>query len=133
MPRVNRTEICATDEIQAFHLINRCVRRTYLCGEDVTTGKDYSHRKEWIRSRLEELAGIFAVDVSDRNLLPGAGFGKGSVSPHGVFAGCEADTIGVQLAELLPQFRILIGIFREQHSKTFAVCNNLKLHRICAE
>jgi len=63
MPRVNRTEICATDEIQAFHLMNRCVRRTYLCGEDVNTGKDYSHRKEWIRSRLEELAGIFALDV----------------------------------------------------------------------
>ena len=63
MPRVNRTEICATDEIQVFHLINRCVRRTFLCGEDVNTGKDYSHRKEWIRCRLEELAGIFAVDV----------------------------------------------------------------------
>ena len=47
MPRVNRTEICATDEIQVFHLINRCVRRTYLCGEDVNTGRDYSHRKEW--------------------------------------------------------------------------------------
>ena len=29
----------------------------------MTTGKDYSHRKEWIRSRLEELAGIFALDV----------------------------------------------------------------------
>ena len=46
-----------------FHLINRCVRRTSLCGEDVNTGKDYSHRKEWIRSMLEELAGIFALDV----------------------------------------------------------------------
>ncbi len=45
-PRVNRTEICGTDEIQAFHSINRCVRHTYLCGEDVTTGKDYLHRKE---------------------------------------------------------------------------------------
>jgi REP element-mobilizing transposase RayT len=63
MPRVNRTEICAADEIQVFHLINRCVRQTYLCGEDVNTGKDYSHRKEWIRRRLEELAGIFALDV----------------------------------------------------------------------
>ncbi len=63
MPRVNRTEIGAADEIQIFHLVNRCVRRTFLCGEDVATGKDYSHRKEWIRSRLEELAGIFALDV----------------------------------------------------------------------
>jgi hypothetical protein len=34
MPRVNRREIFAGDEIQAFHLINRCVRRTYLCGKD---------------------------------------------------------------------------------------------------
>jgi len=63
MPRLNRTEICAAEEIQAFHLINRCVRRTYLCGRDRRSGKDYSHRKEWIRQRLEELAGIFALDV----------------------------------------------------------------------
>jgi hypothetical protein len=63
MPRVNRTEICASDEIQAFHLINRCVRRTFLCGKDRRSGKDYSHRKEWIRERLEELAGIFGIDV----------------------------------------------------------------------
>ena len=63
MPRVNRTELCAAEEIQAFHLINRCVRRTYLCGKDRRSGKDYSHRKEWIRQRLEELAGIFGIDV----------------------------------------------------------------------
>ena len=63
MPRVKRTELCAEDEIQAFHLINRCVRRTFLCGKDRRSGKDYSHRKEWIRERLEELAGIFAVDI----------------------------------------------------------------------
>ena len=63
MPRVKRTEICAEDEIQAFHLINRCVRRTFLCGKDRRSGKDYSHRKEWIRERLEELAGIFALDI----------------------------------------------------------------------
>ena len=63
MPRVKRTEICAEDEIQAFHLINRCVRRTFLCGKDRRSGKDYSHRKEWIRERLEELAGIVSLDI----------------------------------------------------------------------
>lgn len=63
MPRVNRDEIFAEDEIQAFHLVNRCVRRTCLCGLDDITGRDYSHRKQWIRDRLEVLAGIFAVDV----------------------------------------------------------------------
>ena len=44
-------------------MINRCVRRTFLCGKDRRSRKDYSHRKEWIRSRLEELAGIFGIDV----------------------------------------------------------------------
>jgi hypothetical protein len=63
MPRVLRTELCATDEVQLFHLINRCVRRTFLCGKCPDTGKDYSHRKQWIRDRLEVLASIFALDI----------------------------------------------------------------------
>ena len=63
MPRVNRREIFADAEIQAFHVINRCVRRTFLCGSDAKSGRDFSHRKEWIRDRLELLAGIFAVDA----------------------------------------------------------------------
>ena len=63
MPRLNRSEVCAAAEVQVFHLINRCVRRTYLCGKDRRSGKDYSHRKQWIRNRLEELAGIFGIDV----------------------------------------------------------------------
>ncbi|MEZ6034080.1 MAG: hypothetical protein R3C17_13380 [Planctomycetaceae bacterium] len=60
MPRVNRREIFAGDEIQAFHLINRCVRRTYLCGKDKNRERT-SHRKQWIRDRLEVLAGIFGL------------------------------------------------------------------------
>ena len=34
MPRLNRSEICALDEVQVFHLISRCIRRTYLSGKD---------------------------------------------------------------------------------------------------
>jgi REP element-mobilizing transposase RayT len=63
MPRVNRREIVADSEIQVFHAINRCVRRTHLCGKDRRTRKDYSHRKEWVRERLEFLAGVFGVDI----------------------------------------------------------------------
>jgi REP element-mobilizing transposase RayT len=63
MPRLNRSVICGRDEVQVFHLINRCVRRTYLCGKDKRSGRDYSHRKQWIRNRLEELAGIFGLDI----------------------------------------------------------------------
>ncbi|MEY3176262.1 MAG: hypothetical protein RLZZ436_4176 [Planctomycetota bacterium] len=63
MPRVNRREIFSETDIQAFHLISRCVRRNHLCGQDRRSGRDYSHRREWIRSRLEELAGIFAIET----------------------------------------------------------------------
>ena len=63
MPRVNRREIFADDEIQVFHVISRGVRRTFLCGSGEKSGRDFSHRKQWIRDRLEVVAGIFAVDV----------------------------------------------------------------------
>jgi REP element-mobilizing transposase RayT len=63
MPRVNRREIFSETDVQVFHLISRCVRRNHLCGRDRRSGQDYSHRREWIRSRLEELAGIFAIEV----------------------------------------------------------------------
>ena len=35
----------------------------FLCGEDALTGRSFDHRKDWIRDRLEELAGDFAIDV----------------------------------------------------------------------
>ena len=46
-----------------YHCINRCVRRAFLCGQDQLTGKSFEHRREWIRRRMEFLAGEFGVDV----------------------------------------------------------------------
>lgn len=46
-----------------YHCMTRCVRRSYLCGFDKETGKDYSHRKPWIVSRIKHLASIFAIHV----------------------------------------------------------------------
>ena len=47
LSRVNRVEFFADDQLQVCHLVNRCVRRTYLCGQDEETCRDYSHRKPW--------------------------------------------------------------------------------------
>jgi len=46
-----------------YHCTNRCVRRTFLCGVDEMTGHNYSHRKNWLESRMMELCDIFSVDI----------------------------------------------------------------------
>ncbi len=41
----------------------RCVRRAFLCGEDAYTGKNFDHRKLWVRNRLKTLSQAFGLDV----------------------------------------------------------------------
>ena len=46
-----------------YHIINRCVRRAFLCGEDKVTGKSYEHRRGWIVDKIKALSAIFCIDV----------------------------------------------------------------------
>ena len=41
----------------AYHVISRCVRRAFLCGDQA------EHRREWVRDLIRQAAGAFAVDV----------------------------------------------------------------------
>ena len=63
MPGYARREIVREGEVGIYHCVARCVRRAFLCGHDPVSGKDYEHRKAWLQRRLEELAGIFGVEV----------------------------------------------------------------------
>ena len=47
----------------------RWARRAFLCGVDVYSGQDYSHRKEWILDRLRELAGLFVIEVCGYSVM----------------------------------------------------------------
>jgi REP element-mobilizing transposase RayT len=46
-----------------YHVCSRCVRRAFLFSTDSVTGKDFSHRRDWIENRILELSDIFTVSV----------------------------------------------------------------------
>jgi hypothetical protein len=69
MPAYARRQIVDETEVGVYHCVSRCVRRAFLCGQDALTGRNFDHRKNWMQSRMEELASIFAVDVLGFSLM----------------------------------------------------------------
>ena len=67
MPTYARRQIVVEDTVAVYHCIARCVRRAFLCGIDPYTGRDYSHRKEWILDRMRELAGRLFKQAAGRS------------------------------------------------------------------
>ena len=64
MPACPRSEIVLEGEIGYYHVWTRCVRQSYLCGRDARTGKNFEHRRDWIRDYLPRLCELFAVDAN---------------------------------------------------------------------
>ena len=58
-----RDKLISLDATSYYHIISRCVRRAFLCGEDHFSGQSYEHRKGWVIERLRELDKIFSIDI----------------------------------------------------------------------
>lgn len=58
-----RSTLVSVEDTPYYHLVTRCVRRTFLCGVDKTSGKSYEHRRQWIEDRIRVLSSLFAIDL----------------------------------------------------------------------
>ncbi len=58
-----RSELICIEDTPYYHLTSRCVRRTFLCGFDNESGKDYEHRRGWIENRIRILSSLFGIDI----------------------------------------------------------------------
>ncbi|MFT6732844.1 MAG: REP element-mobilizing transposase RayT [Polaribacter sp.] len=60
---IKRSELIDPENAGYYHLISRCVRRAFLCGQDPETKQNYDYRRQWIEDRIIELAEYFAIEV----------------------------------------------------------------------
>ena len=58
-----RSTLVSVADTPYYHCIGRCVRRAFLYGEDVVTGRSFSHRRQWMLDRLKVLTETFAIDL----------------------------------------------------------------------
>lgn len=58
-----RSQLVDSTQAGTFHGVNRCARRSWLCGLDKYLGKRFEHRKSLVEVRILELGHIFACGV----------------------------------------------------------------------
>ena len=68
MTRARKTLI-ALESTSYYHICVRAVRRSFLCGEDRYTGRNFDHRRQWLEDELLRLSEIFAIDISAYAIL----------------------------------------------------------------
>lgn len=54
---IARSRQISLQDTPYYHVVSRCVRRAFLCGEDAHSGHSYEHhRNEWVVDRLGQLS-----------------------------------------------------------------------------
>ena len=46
-----------------YPVVNRCVRRAFLCEKDHYTAQCYQHRRQWIVHEVKSFSASYAIDI----------------------------------------------------------------------
>lgn len=59
-----RASLISLSDTPWYHVVCRCVRRAFLCGDDRLSGQNFDHRRGWIVERVKQMSSVFAIDVA---------------------------------------------------------------------
>jgi len=59
-----RHELIDLTATSYYHVINRCVRRSFLCGNDPYSHKNYDHRRQWLVVRIKLLSSVYSINIA---------------------------------------------------------------------
>ena len=62
MGLARKHQICV-EQTPYYHVVSRCVRRAFLCGDDHASGRSFEHRRKWVVERMKYLAKLFSIDI----------------------------------------------------------------------
>ncbi len=57
-----RRRLIDAESTPFYHVISRCVRRAFLCGEDALSGRSYEHRRDWIVDKIRQLSSFEVIE-----------------------------------------------------------------------
>ncbi|MGL5906303.1 MAG: transposase, partial [Shewanella sp.] len=60
---IPRSRQISLEDTTHYHIVSRCVRRAFLCGQDAASKKSYAHRREWVVAKIAQLSQLFAIGI----------------------------------------------------------------------
>ncbi|MDM5148241.1 hypothetical protein OB938_00035 [Aeromonas salmonicida] len=60
---IARSRQISLQDTPYYHVVSRCVRQAFLCGDDAHSGQSYEHRRQWVVDKLGQLSRLFAIGI----------------------------------------------------------------------